>query len=115
MAGACNRTRFFKSLPQPDQPDVSTWEQVYTETLETCPVCGGGAWQPFLSQKDHTLTQEVFHLTTCGSCGFCATNPRPDRVHIGRYYDSPEYISHTNSKAGLLDRLYQFIPSPGHP
>lgn len=84
-------------------------EQVYTETLETCPVCGGGAWRPFLSPKDHTLTQEVFHLTTCGSCGFCATNPRPDRAHIGRYYDSPEYISHTNSKAGLQDRLYQFI------
>jgi 2-polyprenyl-3-methyl-5-hydroxy-6-metoxy-1,4-benzoquinol methylase len=82
---------------------------VYLEPLDTCPVCGVGEWHTFLSATDHTLTGEVFQLTTCRGCGFCATNPRPDRAHIGGYYDSPDYISHTNTKAGLQDRLYQVI------
>jgi 2-polyprenyl-3-methyl-5-hydroxy-6-metoxy-1,4-benzoquinol methylase len=82
---------------------------MYTEPLETCPVCAGGAWLPFLSPKDQTVSGEVFHLTTCRTCGFCATNPRPSGAHIGRYYDSPGYISHSNSKAGFQDRLYQFV------
>ena len=84
-------------------------EHVYIEPLDTCPVCGGGAWLPSLSPKDHTVSGEEFTLTTCKTCGFCATNPRPGRGNIGRYYDSPDYISHTNSKTGLQDRLYQFI------
>ncbi len=84
-------------------------EQAYLEALEQCPVCGVGEWLPFLSVQDHTLNQERFELTTCMSCGFCATNPRPSRAGIGRYYDSPEYISHTNTKAGLQARVYQLV------
>lgn len=84
-------------------------EQPYLEPLANCPVCGGGEWRPFLSPKDHTVSQGVFPLTVCCACGFCVTNPRPDRAHIGRYYDSPEYISHTNTKADLQDRIYQLV------
>ncbi len=55
------------------------------------------------------MSKERFQLTVCSICQFCATNPRPDRAHIGQYYDSPEYISHTNATAGLQDRIYQFV------
>ncbi len=30
-------------------------------------------------------------------------------MHIGRYYDSPEYISHTNAHDGLQNRIYQLV------
>lgn len=62
-----------------------------------------------MSPRDHTLTQELFQVSQCRDCGFCATNPRPDRAHIARYYDSDEYISHSNTKTGLQDRLYQLV------
>lgn len=50
-----------------------------------------------------------FDLTLCSKCGFCATNPRPDRSQIGQFYDSPKYISHTNSSSQLQDRIYQLV------
>jgi len=84
-------------------------EHAYLESIGLCPICGGSAWQPYLQVADHTLTKEVFQLTTCAACGFCVTDPRPKPAYIGRYYESPDYISHTNSKAGLQDRLYQII------
>jgi 2-polyprenyl-3-methyl-5-hydroxy-6-metoxy-1,4-benzoquinol methylase len=84
-------------------------EQAYLEHLQQCSICGGGEWQPFLAPIDHTASQEAFPLTVCSACGFCATNPRPDRTNIGRFYDSPEYISHTNRKTGLQDRIYQLV------
>jgi hypothetical protein len=33
----------------------------------------------------------------------------PDEASIGRYYQSPEYISHTNTDKGLLNQLYQRV------
>lgn len=84
-------------------------EQPVLEPLANCPVCGGGDWRPFLTPKDNTVSRGSFPITVCATCGFCATNPRPDRAHIGQYYDSPEYISHTNAKAGLQDRIYQMV------
>ena len=83
-------------------------EQPYLESVDHCTVCGGGEWLPHLVAKDHTLSQELFPLTRCAQCGFCCTNPRPGPPHIGRYYDSPHYISHTNAARGLQNKLYQW-------
>lgn len=84
-------------------------EQAYLESLQQCPVCKAERWHPFLAAKDHTLSRSTFQLTACAECGFCVTNPRPDRAHIGSYYDSPDYISHTNAKRGLQDQMYQVV------
>ncbi len=35
-------------------------------------------------------------------------NPRPDADEIERYYDSDEYISHSGTSSGLINRLYRF-------
>lgn len=84
-------------------------EQPYLEPLAACPVCGTAAWRPFLAPKDHTVSALDFPLTTCGACGFCVTNPRPTRSDIGRFYESRDYISHTNTAVGLQDRWYQIV------
>lgn len=60
-----------------------------------------------ISVKDHSVSREVFSLSDCTECGFRFTNPRPDPSHIGSYYLSPTYISHTNASSSLQDRLYQ--------
>lgn len=54
------------------------------------------------------MSHQVFSLRTCEQCGFLATTPRPSPDEIGRYYESPNYISHSNSTQGFQDRLYQW-------
>ena len=81
------------------------------ETLTQCPVCGGSDFTDFLTCKDYTVTQEDFTITQCSNCGFKFTNPRPEESEIGRYYQSDEYISHSNTKKGLINRIYHIVRS----
>jgi SAM-dependent methyltransferase len=37
------------------------------------------------------------------------TNPQPEESELGAYYESTDYISHTDSKKGLLAFLYQSV------
>lgn len=46
---------------------------------------------------------------SCRNCGFKFTNPRPDEEEIGRYYESADYISHSNSKKGIFNKTYQLV------
>lgn len=78
------------------------------EYLEFCPVCNKkNGFKPFLTCVDYTVSKEEFKLVECKDCGFVFTNPRPDEKSIGRYYESEEYISHSNSKTGIFNKLYQ--------
>ena len=79
------------------------------ELLSACTHCGHSAFTPHLSAKDYTVSQETFQLVACGHCGLILTNPRPSATEIGPYYESPDYISHTNSSKGLTDGLYQLV------
>lgn len=79
------------------------------ETLTQCPVCGGNELKDFLTCEDYTVTQEKFTITQCTNCGFKFTNPRPDEASIGRYYQSEAYISHSNTKKGLVNQVYHVV------
>lgn len=78
-------------------------------TIESCPVCGKGDFQAFLTCKDYTVSKANFSIVTCGACNFALTNPRPSDDTLGAYYESDEYISHSNTKKGLISRLYQSV------
>ena len=77
------------------------------ETLTTCPLCGGHSRGHSTAIIDRSLTQETFLLEDCPKCGLRYTNPRPGAHELGRYYEGERYISHTNARETLLDRLYQ--------
>jgi 2-polyprenyl-3-methyl-5-hydroxy-6-metoxy-1,4-benzoquinol methylase len=77
------------------------------EQLTTCPICRTGNPKEALHVKDHFLSKEDFRLDECQACGFRFTNPRPAQNVIAKYYQSEDYISHSNRKQGLQDRLYQ--------
>ena len=79
------------------------------EILRECPVCNGQSFENFLKCKDYTVSQDLFQIVNCTTCGFKFTNPRPDANEIGRYYESAEYISHSNSKKGLINKIYQVV------
>lgn len=80
-------------------------------TLEKCLVCGSNQFEPFLQCKDYTVSQESFQIVSCESCGFKFTNPRPEDLVIGNYYKAESYVSHTNTKKGLINKLYHAVRS----
>lgn len=79
------------------------------EFLNACPSCGGVFNEVYLSCVDYTVSRETFNIVSCRQCYLKFTNPRPEKAAIGKYYDSPEYISHTNESKGLVNKLYQFV------
>lgn len=81
------------------------------EQIHTCPICLSLDIDFFLETKDFSVSQEVFILSQCKSCSFVFTNPRPDEKSIGKYYESSKYISHSNTKKGIVNRLYQLVRS----
>ncbi len=79
------------------------------ELLKNCPVCGSEIFEPFISGKDYFLTGEKFEIVKCKGCGFRFTNPRPVAADLGKYYESAEYISHSDSRKGLFASIYQQV------
>ena len=41
------------------------------------------------------------------SCGFTFTQDYPEENEIGRYYESDDYISHTDTAKGFSNKLYR--------
>lgn len=78
-------------------------------TIEKCLVCGSNQFEPFLVCKDYTVSQENFNIVSCKSCGFKFTNPRPDNSVLGNYYKAESYVSHTDSKKGIINKLYHRV------
>jgi 2-polyprenyl-3-methyl-5-hydroxy-6-metoxy-1,4-benzoquinol methylase len=79
------------------------------ELLTNCPICGYELFEPFISGKDYFLTGEKFEIDKCKGCGFRFTNPRPKAEALGEYYESVEYISHSDTRKGMFAAVYQQV------
>jgi 2-polyprenyl-3-methyl-5-hydroxy-6-metoxy-1,4-benzoquinol methylase len=79
--------------------------------ITNCPICGAQEFVPFLTCKDYTVSQESFNIVSCKACNFKFTNPRPSDSEIGKYYKSETYVSHSDTKKGLINRLYHAVRS----
>jgi 2-polyprenyl-3-methyl-5-hydroxy-6-metoxy-1,4-benzoquinol methylase len=71
-----------------------------------CPLCGSEKISEYLKAKDHLLTQEIFVINKCSACSFIFTQAVPPADEIGRYYQSLDYISHSDTRKGLMNKLY---------
>lgn len=63
--------------------------------------------QPFLSCKDYTVSGESYKVMVNQEYEMLVTNPVPK--NLADYYKSENYISHTDSKKSLLDKVYQTV------
>jgi 2-polyprenyl-3-methyl-5-hydroxy-6-metoxy-1,4-benzoquinol methylase len=79
------------------------------ENITTCFVCGGKDFSQFKNCIDYTVSKDIFTIVKCNTCGFKFTNPRPDGNEIGKYYESEEYISHSDSSKGIINYLYKKV------
>lgn len=59
--------------------------------------------------KDHTVSGEEFTLIYNDEMSLYKTTPVPEEKNLGKYYDSDAYISHTDSKKGFIDFIYQVV------
>jgi SAM-dependent methyltransferase len=76
-----------------------------------CPVCKSETLRHFLNVRDHSISKEEFELLECEKCALLVTQNHPDAASIGPYYESDDYISHTNTTKGLVNQLYHSVRS----
>ena len=80
-------------------------------SYQQCPVCSSDTIHPVLTAADHTVSREEFEIWECEQCLFRFTQHVPDENEIGAYYESEEYISHSNTRQGVINRLYHIVRS----
>ena len=77
--------------------------------INTCPLCGGQQLEHALTCTDHYASGETFEVVCCVHCGFKMTQNAPVEAEIGRYYETPDYISHSDTQEGLMNRVYHRV------
>ncbi|AWI25107.1 class I SAM-dependent methyltransferase [Flavobacterium pallidum] len=65
----------------------------------------------FLTVKDHSVSGENFELYKDDVLDMLVTFPKPEGAALARYYESEDYISHTDSKRSLFEKAYHIVKS----
>jgi SAM-dependent methyltransferase len=79
------------------------------ESMEICPVCNSEKTHFVLKVKDHSVSGEFFEVFECSRCSLRFTKDPPPENKIGPYYRSENYISHTNTRTGVVNSLYHRV------
>ena len=67
--------------------------------------------QLFLTVKDHSVSKETFKLFHDKEIDLVYIHPQPSEQNLPSYYESEDYISHTDGKRSLFEKVYHFIKS----
>ncbi|MEO6684152.1 MAG: class I SAM-dependent methyltransferase [Ginsengibacter sp.] len=76
---------------------------------QACPLCSNKHIFPVLSAKDYTVSQKQFEILECSSCTLRFTQKAPTLEEIGKYYQSENYISHSDTSTGIINYLYHQV------
>ncbi len=82
---------------------------ITTIRYSRCPVCTGDKIEYRLTAQDHTVSRETFEIWECNGCTARFTMDVPPAEAIGKYYQSTEYISHSNTKKGIINTMYHWV------
>jgi 2-polyprenyl-3-methyl-5-hydroxy-6-metoxy-1,4-benzoquinol methylase len=63
----------------------------------------------YIKVKDHSVSGEEFELLLDTGLELLKTHPQPPAENLGRYYESDDYISHTDGKRSLFEKLYHAV------
>ena len=80
-------------------------------SINACPVCGGAHLKRVMTCTDFYASGEQFELCSCEDCGFTFTQGVPVEAEIGKYYETPDYISHTDTRKGAMNTIYHYVRS----
>lgn len=79
--------------------------------MNPCPLCSHPDPVAGLTCHDFFVSGEEFPVFRCPQCGFSWTGGAPRPGEIGRYYQSEDYISHSNTAQGFVNRMYHLVRS----
>lgn len=65
--------------------------------------------EDFLSVKDFSVSKETFLVKKIPDIAMFATVPQPSATEIYKYYQSENYISHTDANRTFFDKIYQSV------
>ena len=65
----------------------------------------------YLKVKDYSVSGEEFELIENQEYGFLETTPQPTLDKLPGYYQSEDYISHTDSKRNAFEKVYHLVRS----
>ena len=77
--------------------------------IDTCPLCSGQQLEHALTCTDYYASGETFEIIRCAHCSFLMTQNAPVEAEIGKYYETPDYISHSDTQKGLMNRVYHWV------
>jgi len=63
----------------------------------------------FLNVKDYSVSKETFELLYKEDLDMLITHPQPSLEKLPSYYESVDYISHTDGNKSLFEKMYQFV------
>ncbi|WP_438710628.1 class I SAM-dependent methyltransferase [Aquimarina muelleri] len=63
----------------------------------------------FIECKDYTVSGETFQLLYDKEYDLLVTSPKPKEHELGKYYESEDYISHTDAKRSFFEKLYHIV------
>ena len=78
---------------------------------KVCPLCSSEKISLQFSCTDYFISKETFELYKCSACGFVFTQDYPEETEIGKYYESDDYISHSDTSKGLSNKIYRLARS----
>ena len=65
----------------------------------------------YLELKDYSVSGEDFQLLYNEGLEMLETFPQPKTEKLSEYYKSEDYISHTDTKRNLLEKVYHIVRS----
>ncbi|RSK41539.1 class I SAM-dependent methyltransferase [Mangrovimonas spongiae] len=65
----------------------------------------------YLTVKDHSVSGEEFQLFYNSEYDMLETYPQPKSEKLSEYYKSDNYISHTDAKRNLFEKVYHLVRS----
>jgi 2-polyprenyl-3-methyl-5-hydroxy-6-metoxy-1,4-benzoquinol methylase len=62
-----------------------------------------------ITVKDHSISGQAFELKYNSELDMLETFPQPSESDLPKYYQSEDYISHTDSRRNLFEKVYHVI------
>ncbi len=77
--------------------------------ITTCPICDSDNKSTFIEGRNFRINDESFDIEECSACNFRFTSPLPTTEEIGKYYETENYVSHSGTNKGLINKLFHAV------
>lgn len=76
---------------------------------KSCPLCKSDNIEEVFKATDYLVSGQEFPLIKCSDCFFIFTNEYPPENQAANYYISGDYISHSDTSKGTINKIYHLV------